>query len=431
MRTLIEKPTTTRPARSAGSMKPGRAHAGPGHPLNSYIHLPRPAGNQAACRLLEAERKNDVSRVPSYGNGPGMPQAKLTISTPGDDEEQVADRVADQVMRMPDHLAGSVPAAPQLSANPTLQRKCAGCQEESEDALEGRGGPGTEELDGRVAHDLRALHGRGSPLPDSARGFFEPRLGHDFATVRIHTDAAAAGLARSVNARAFTLGPDIVFGPGEYAPESAAGRHLLAHELTHVVQQGGRQRQLQRLAVAQHALTKGTCGQRNVQWIFSLGKPAPADGYIVQKVERSEFVATCPDVAFGPAAPLPTFWEAWFVKKGAKLEWMAATMKYTDGNTRPARPGTNGTDSATGTIKFFSKATTGDLGVDSVAPADPKSDWGPGKVPNSGALPSTSTEPSWWAGTSVEGPANRGVWASWNCCDADKTKHTFGLISTP
>jgi hypothetical protein len=69
------------------------------------------------------------------------------------------------------------------------------------------------------------------------RAFFEPRFGHDFSGVRVHTDTRAAQTASAFNARAFTLGRDIVFGPREYAPETTAGQRLLAHELTHVVQQ--------------------------------------------------------------------------------------------------------------------------------------------------------------------------------------------------
>ena len=83
------------------------------------------------------------------------------------------------------------------------------------------------------------LRSPGNPLPPASRAFFESGFGHDFAKVRIHTDARASDSARNVNARAYTVGRDIVFGRGEYDPQSSAGRHLLAHELAHVVQQGG------------------------------------------------------------------------------------------------------------------------------------------------------------------------------------------------
>lgn len=78
----------------------------------------------------------------------------------------------------------------------------------------------------------------GSTLPDSERSFFEPRFGRDFGSVRIHTGPDAAQIARSINARAFTIGRDVVFGANEYRPGTTEGRRLMAHELTHTVQQG-------------------------------------------------------------------------------------------------------------------------------------------------------------------------------------------------
>lgn len=93
---------------------------------------------------------------------------------------------------------------------------------------------------GRLQMDIRTLKTRGNPMPESERAFFEPRFGADFSSVRLHNDTHAQHTARSINARAFTLGNDVVFGAGEYAPGSRAGRALLAHELTHVVQQNSR-----------------------------------------------------------------------------------------------------------------------------------------------------------------------------------------------
>ncbi len=90
----------------------------------------------------------------------------------------------------------------------------------------------------RLQSQINSLRGSGRALPTTARAFYEPRFGHDFSDVRVHTDSRAAETARAVNARAFTVGREVVFGPGEYAPETTAGKRLLAHELTHVVQQG-------------------------------------------------------------------------------------------------------------------------------------------------------------------------------------------------
>ena len=84
------------------------------------------------------------------------------------------------------------------------------------------------------------LHSPGRPLADDTRAQMEPRFGSDFSQVRVHTDARAAQSARAVGALAYTVGRDVVFGQGHYAPHSNAGQRLLAHELAHVVQQGGR-----------------------------------------------------------------------------------------------------------------------------------------------------------------------------------------------
>ena len=81
------------------------------------------------------------------------------------------------------------------------------------------------------------LNSPGRPLDAETRAYFEPRLGHDFSQVRVHTDDRAAESADAVNAHAYTVGPQLVFGAGQFAPHTSAGRHLLAHELTHVVQQ--------------------------------------------------------------------------------------------------------------------------------------------------------------------------------------------------
>lgn len=193
------------------------AQVGSRKPSNASV----PVGNLALQRLL---RGRSI-------------QAKLTVNQPGDRYEQEADRVADQVMRMP--TAG---------APPRIQRACAGCEdelrrqaaeeEEEEEMLQAKERPGsTPHVGPGVAARIDSLRGRGGPLPTSERAFFEARFGRDFGNVRVHTDANAAEAARAVNARAFTMGRDVVFGRGAFAPGTRAGRTLLAHELTHVVQQ--------------------------------------------------------------------------------------------------------------------------------------------------------------------------------------------------
>lgn len=90
-----------------------------------------------------------------------------------------------------------------------------------------------------IVHDV--LRSPGQPLETSTKTFMEPRFGRDFSTVRVHTDAKAAESARAVNALAYTVGQDVVFGAGQYAPGTSEGKKLMAHELMHVVQQRGQQ----------------------------------------------------------------------------------------------------------------------------------------------------------------------------------------------
>jgi hypothetical protein len=83
------------------------------------------------------------------------------------------------------------------------------------------------------------LNGPGQPLAADTRAFFEPRFGHDFSRVRVHTGSSAAASADAVNARAYTVGHNVVFASGVYAPHTVTGRRFLAHELVHVIQQRG------------------------------------------------------------------------------------------------------------------------------------------------------------------------------------------------
>jgi hypothetical protein len=96
---------------------------------------------------------------------------------------------------------------------------------------------GTPSLGSAVESSILSQRGAGSPLPSAERSFFEPRFGRDFSRVRLHADGQADSLTKMVQARAFTIGRDVFFGQGEYSPGSSAGRGLLAHELTHVMQQ--------------------------------------------------------------------------------------------------------------------------------------------------------------------------------------------------
>jgi len=230
-------------------------------------------GRQADCNATAgACFAHELRRTRTDERAPAKPQPRLKINTPGDLYEREADRVAEQVMRMPD---------------PRLQRACpcgGGCPEcDEEKSRQGRqslqakdvetgdtGETGHESLQAKGvdtvgtaetgheslrakraetsytedAGDARALpvvqevlRSPGRPLDLAVRAFMEPRFGHDFSRVRVHADAKAAESAREVNALAYTLGRDVVFGGGRYVPGTSAGQKLLAHELTHVIQQ--------------------------------------------------------------------------------------------------------------------------------------------------------------------------------------------------
>jgi hypothetical protein len=141
-------------------------------------------------------------------------QTKLRVNEPGDRCEQEADRVAEQVLGKPAH--------PGVSSAPSR--------------IQPIPEPSNEQMDIAPPSVDRALESPGRRLEPALRQDMERRFGHDFSRVRVHSDAAAQQSAQDVNAHAFTVGHDIVFGTGRFAPETHAGRQLIAHELTHVVQ---------------------------------------------------------------------------------------------------------------------------------------------------------------------------------------------------
>ena len=170
---------------------------------------------------------------------------------------------------------------------------------------------------------------------------------------------------------------------------------------------------------------KLTCGGRKVRWKFELSDPAPCDGYIVQQVDRYQDIEKCPPGGKDPsqpAKPTETFWEAWYVKKGDKVDEDFAKFNFTDESNFPSHDDERGIDVIVGTIKFFCKKETGDLGKQDKKPEDKDSKWGPGKVPVSGGLPSTKEKPGWWEDKPEAGPASRKASSNWVCCpDVAKT----------
>jgi outer membrane protein OmpA-like peptidoglycan-associated protein len=176
---------------------------------------------------------HEFSRIPVHAKASVKIQSKLAVNTPSDIYEQEADRVSEQVMRLP---------VPQLQRACPCGGGCPKCQTEQPDheheRLRTKRVQASET--GQIATPpivQEVLAAPGQPLDPATRAFMEPRFGYDFSRVRVHSDGAAAKSARDVNAHAYTVGRDIVFGAGRFAPVTKEGQHLVAHELAHVVQQ--------------------------------------------------------------------------------------------------------------------------------------------------------------------------------------------------
>ena len=156
------------------------------------------------------------------------------------------------------------PTTSLLSRGGILQRKCETC---GQDAIAGGECIGCQKkrmpLQRRSANQgepsevppivHEVLRSSGHPLDPDTCAFMEPRFGHDFSRVRVHTDAKAAESARAVNSLAYTVGQDVVFGTGQYAPRTVKGQGLLAHELTHTIQQGINSSQLDEISLSQNS----------------------------------------------------------------------------------------------------------------------------------------------------------------------------------
>lgn len=231
------------------------------HYPNSYrpvVQLQRSIGNQAMRQLAEPESI----------------QSKLTIGQPGDTYEREADRVADQIIRMPEpnvrrqsedeEMVELKPLSKQIT--PPIQKQP---EEDEEDIIQTKKPSGnTPEVTPHISSKINTLRGHGEPLPQSLLNFYGPRFGADFGGVRIHRGVDAVSSAGALAARAFTTGNNIVFGAGRYAPQTSAGRRLLAHELTHVVQQNHNRSSLQRYAIpASEAADNGGLSNEMVRQI--------------------------------------------------------------------------------------------------------------------------------------------------------------------
>ena len=203
---------------------------------------PTQVKNRAALNAISAVPLVSARQTESRLTTTQLIQPKLKIGASHDRYEQEADRVAEQVMRMPDGQAtGSSSAISGLPVGHSIQRRCDRCQQKLEEGstLQAKtSSSATATVTPGLSSGIQSLRGNGQPMSEATRSYFEPRFGHQFSQVRIHTDSHAASLAGSIGARAFTLGQDVVFAAGQYQPDSREGRCLIAHELAHTIQQG-------------------------------------------------------------------------------------------------------------------------------------------------------------------------------------------------
>ncbi len=256
MHTFAEKPTTHQQATSANLKTPSEAFFGQtsqpffgqSREANFFFPLQRTIGSQAKQRMLQTDSEEpqadltrpaspsisfDFNRIPVHAPAARAIQTKLAINKPGDEYEQEADQTADKVMRMPE---------------PQLQRTCT-CGGEYPERKTHQSNLKEERLQLKpfqpgsvgqttappIVHEV--LTSPGQPLDTSTRSFMEQRFGYDFSKVQVHTSERAAASAQAVNAIAYTTGNNVVFNKGQYSPGTNEGQQLIAHELTHVIQQ--------------------------------------------------------------------------------------------------------------------------------------------------------------------------------------------------
>ena len=271
----------------------------------AYASVSKPQSKKAAPVKRGGKRQPvpvHQKVAPGAGLGTGFQslslpiQAKLKIGEANDKYEQEADRVAAQVMRMPESQVKRQ-FEPMEEEEETLQTK-------SETSQVPTVTPSIHDGISRLRQSV------GSTLPASTRAFMEPRFGHDFTNVKIHTGSQAADLSRSVNARAFTVGHDIFFNQGEYQPTTVSGMRLLVHELTHVVQQNGADKVANSIQRTVSAKSKCASNTHN----------APADPLarleeIDATAQRLAFLASdllSPESAFGGFSDTFNAYRDWF-----------------------------------------------------------------------------------------------------------------------
>jgi hypothetical protein len=249
---LLQRKSDGAPDRSPFSAKASPGAPEPNDPASRAFMEPRFGFNFSRVPVHAGSRAAKLQRTPASAG-------RLSIGAPGDRYEQEAEQVAERVLRTPGPASGVPQGTPQTAPpqiNPhsgasakRIQRDMRSpysidegsdpAKQQDQGTVQTQEQPGqTPQLTHEFENQIGALQRGGQPLAGPVRSSMESRFGHDFSRVHIHTDHTAAALAASINARAFTLGRDVVFGAGQYVPGSEAGQRLIAHELTHSIQQG-------------------------------------------------------------------------------------------------------------------------------------------------------------------------------------------------
>jgi hypothetical protein len=219
-RCVANLPAAAQRGDSAGRLRAIGRSSLPAPGSGDGTRVPAGSPRRFAAALLHLQRRHGnrfVQQVVRGGASAPIIQTKVVVGPAGDRHEREADRVAGLVRSRATHVPHATGRA-----SGVLHRAAAD------------GGP----VSAGVQQAIRAARGTGQPLPYRLRSSMERALGADFGGVRVHTDVQADQLNRLLQARAFTTGQDLFFRRSEYNPSSASGREVLAHELTHVVQQG-------------------------------------------------------------------------------------------------------------------------------------------------------------------------------------------------
>lgn len=287
---------------------------------------------------VDAFRSNRMHEMNAVGPAPTSALAFdfSRVAVRDDAHEHAADRTAERIMSM------STQSAPPRGPQRRTDRRASAA------GLPAHAAPPSV---------YGVLNSPGEPLGKSARDFFEPRFGANFSDVRVHSDSAAAESARDMHARAYTVGTHIVVGRGEYRPDSAGSRSLMAHELAHVVQQA--------TGVAPHRLQRKAAPDANAEIKKSIRKSAsyPAEASMIEQIIRA--------IDKKPEGERPDLFQS-------LLDAVTTTVKKPEAIAKETSAAT-ATAGAQEKARLSSKKQADLTGIEEAGSADPARQWTPVK----------------------------------------------------